>query len=87
MINGFPVIISPEHISGVIGDKDYTTIQSSRQNYMVAESPEEVVRKIMDYKVKMVHLQSILCQPEPSLELADEFESDLRELAGLEQTP
>jgi uncharacterized protein YlzI (FlbEa/FlbD family) len=87
--DGTPIYLSPEQIastqeSGGILTRVYIA-GTMADCFLVKEAPEEVVRKIMDYKVKMVHLKSILCPPEPNLELADEFETDLRELAGLAQ--
>ena len=58
----------------------------------VSESPEEVVRKIMDYKLAMVRYEAaskgFAASGHTDMTAMNDYaENDLNKLAGLEQTP
>lgn len=87
-----PVFIAPENITAVnIGKfqkEDIETfkagewiiatkVECGAERYIVKEAPEEVVRKIMDYKLAMINFNHDAVAPQA--------EQKLFELAGLEQ--
>ncbi|MEF3306652.1 flagellar FlbD family protein [Paenibacillus sp. GYB003] len=87
--NGCPIWLNPDHIRTVSQDKYGTLVCDNHVN----ESPEEVVRKIMDYKhyklamstFNSAHAASLL--PHERKGLYEYAEEELNRLAGLEQTP
>lgn len=61
-LNGFdgnPIYISPENVTAVVvEDCDKTVIRHSGEAHVVDASPEEVVRKIMEYKTAIIRYAS-----------------------------
>jgi uncharacterized protein YlzI (FlbEa/FlbD family) len=91
---GKPLYIVPENIIGVTLNIDMETeVQHADGVYIVDETPEEVVRKIMNYKLAMVnytsgaqvaHAYNAEKGKNPFVPAADSW-LELQKLAGLEQ--
>ena len=52
---GEPIYVSPEHLVEVRHDEDYaqTLVSTMVEGWYVQESPEEVVRKVLEWKLAM----------------------------------
>lgn len=72
------VIVRPGSDGGTI-----LKYSSNAESHFVSESPEEVVRKIMDYKIGMIDYKVLYDKDEAVQPVMDK----LYKLAGLEQTP
>lgn len=81
--NGLALFLAPEQITAVtFVSQVETAIWSSDRESRVTESPEEVVRKIMEYKLAMAEYRAL----SEKLESSD-CDKRLRRLTGLEDTP
>jgi uncharacterized protein YlzI (FlbEa/FlbD family) len=89
-----PLYFAPEQIANVQGNGGNLTMVyiagTMMDCFLVTESPEEVVRKIMEYKLAMstfdsAHAASLL--PHERKGLYEYAEEELNRLAELEQTP
>lgn len=75
--------IAPEHIVSVRnGDAGYSQINTVSEVYFVKESPEEVTRKILEYKTQLIKF-SAAHQTDSSDDIFDSYVY-LKILAGLE---
>ncbi|MDF2815712.1 MAG: Flagellar and Swarming motility protein [Paenibacillus sp.] len=94
--SGIAIFVNPDQIIGVNGyHKGGAFIQCHADAYVVTETPEEVVRKIMNYKLAMVnytsgsqvaHSYNAEKGKNPFVPATDSW-LELQKLAGLEQTP
>jgi uncharacterized protein YlzI (FlbEa/FlbD family) len=80
---GDALYIAPDRIIAVYDDISATTISCGGELFSVEEKPEEVVRKIMDYKLAMIEYRSKF---QNNKSVADILWV-MNKLAGLEQTP
>lgn len=80
--------VNPEQIIDVAADDKYkqTLVQTTREAWYVSESPEEVAKKVLNYKVAMIQYQTYLARDTENREWTDtrSVESLLKRLAGLE---
>ena len=60
--NGKAIYVNPEHLVEVGYDEDYaqTLVSTMAEGWYVLESPEEVARKVLEWKLKMAKYQASL---------------------------
>lgn len=78
---GNPLYIAPENITAIRPWDGTTRVDRGGAHYFVAESPEEVARKILEYKSGVRHHQAAINNGD--LDLAVMHEQSLMDLAGL----
>ena len=90
---GHKIYINPNKIIGVYEDisNGGAYVNYGSDEYVVAESPEEVARKVLEWKLSMVRYQAAYAEAikdkDADPEYVIDFEAQrLRKLAGLEGT-
>ena len=88
--NGEPVYVSPDLIVSAEIVDEVTMLNVRSDRIFVTESPEEVARKVLEWRLAMERYRAsciaAASEPEVDTNLAMELnEKDLKELAGLEE--
>jgi len=81
--NGKTLYINPQHLIEVGHDEDYkqTLVRTMAEDWYVLESPEEVARKVLEWKLKMAKYQASLYRG--NMGAAEIYASGLHMLVGL----
>jgi hypothetical protein len=80
--NKKPIYIAPEAITAICDNRDGgAEVYSSVDFSLVTESPEEVVRKVLEWKLKMAKYKASLYRGD--MGAAEIYASDLHMLVGL----
>lgn len=94
--NGKTLYINPQHLIEVGHDEDYkqTLVRTMAEGWYVLESPEEVMRKVLEWQIKTNRVQALAqkwAQVDDKILLVsyqlEQWESTLYELAGLMEEP
>jgi uncharacterized protein YlzI (FlbEa/FlbD family) len=92
-VSGHELYVNPEQVVEVGYDDEYkqTLVQTTAEGWYVTESPEEVARKVLEYRLAMVRYQAQNSDAQfVEMMRNDGFclkaEEDLRKLAGLEES-
>ena len=93
--NGKAIYVNPEHLVEVGHDEDYaqTLVSTMAEGWYVLESPEEVARKVLEWKLAMeryrAYANAAALDEKPQAnecwELAANAKVELVRLAGLEE--
>ena len=78
MMQGEPVYVNPDKISYAYDSSGRTALLTDYERLYVKESPEEVAKKVLEYKLALINLNHDSVSPQA--------ERALLELAGLEDT-
>lgn len=84
--DGRPFVANPELLEGVFpgeGEKETFLKYSGSSNVTVAESYEEVARKVLEWRLAMERYRAALITGKKEIALADY--QHLKQLAGLEE--
>jgi len=88
--NGQALYVNPEHLIEVGYDEDYkqTLVSTLAEGWYIQESPEEVARKVLEWRLMMFQYQTYLAKAQ---EIDDwtrtaAIRKALTNLAGLEET-
>jgi len=80
---GEPIYVSPEHLVEVGYDDKQTLVSTLAEGWYVQESPEEVVRKVLEWRLAMERYRAALITGKHEIALAEC--QHLKQLAGLEE--
>jgi len=91
--NGKAIYVNPEHLVEVGHDEDYaqTLVSTMAEGWYVLESPEEVARKVLEWRLAMERYRvsyALAMQTEDSPSVSAEHvwsEKEMKQLAGLEE--
>lgn len=88
--NGSIIRVAVEHIIAVQGDTQ-AEVKTTFENYLVKESPEEVARKVLEYKLALARYGyaikvSYETEIGNAIDVAVNIADQLERLAGLEES-